>query len=149
MDPAFVQHSIVDLTTRVAGYLVFILAYASMVWGGVHGIFRMFKVSLEGWADEVAIAVVGILGALMMDWNMWFYVAGLTETQFVLSHAARGEMGSPSAWFPPDLVLLFGNITTGALVVAGKRTIVGIAESFGDGVRSIQDAVSNRAKREE
>ena len=145
LDPAFVQHSIGDLATRFSGYLIFILAFSTMVWGGVQGMFYFFKVEIaETKWDEWCILVVGLFFAVGLDWNMWFYVAGLTEPQFVKSLELRSEMGSPSAWIHPTIVLLACNLTTGALVVAGKRTIVSMAESFADGMRSIKQALPIR-----
>ena len=145
MDPNFVDHEFATLTARVGEYLVFILFYATVVWGGVQGLLRLLGVKLEKTRlDEWLIAAVGMLVAVMRDLNAFNYVEGTTNVQWALSLTARAADGSPSAWFPVWLTILVANLLTGAMVVGGRRTIVGIAQSFGSGAQAIKDAMGNR-----
>lgn len=146
MDPNFVQHSIADITTRFGGYLVIILALSTAIHGGVRGILGLLGVDLEGVADEFVIGVLGILFALMLDLNLFFYVIGITNTQLVLSQAARLADGSPSGIFPPVMVIGLSNIVTGTMVVGGRKVIVGIAKEFGAGVEGIKKALNKNNK---
>jgi len=145
MDPDFVQHSLSDISVRFAGYLIFILAYSTAINGGINGMFATFGVDVTTtkW-DDVAKGVAGMLLAVMIDLNMFFYVAGVTNGQFANSIEARAADGSPSALFSPWMVVLFCNLLTGTLVVGGKKVITGVAEQFGSGFTAIKNAISNR-----
>lgn len=143
MDPNFVQHSIGDLSSRFLGYLLFVLAYATVIHGGIRAI---VPDKWEGsWYDEALIYAVGILLALMVDLNAFFYVAGITNDQYVSSLSARAADGSPSAWFLPTVVIAMCNVLTGALVGGGKKVIVGVAEEFTSGYEKIKSMMDRKA----
>jgi len=135
----FVQHDIADIATRFFGYLVFILAYSTGIHGGVRAAFEVFNLDLKNtWWDEVAIAVLGIFFALAIDLNLFFYIAGITNTQYAMSVSVRAADMSPSALFPVGLVITVCNVVTGAMVVGGRKAVVGIAEEFKQGLEAIK-----------
>ena len=136
MDPNFVQHALTDIAVRFFGYLIFILAFSTAIHGGMRAVIP--DRWENSWYDEAVIYTVGVVIALMIDMNLFFYVGGLTNTQYTLSLPARRADGSPSAWFAPWLVIFTCNIITGALIGAGKKVIVGIGEEFTSGWEAIK-----------
>lgn len=150
MDPNFVDHPLGALVARVLEYLVFVLFYSTAIYGGVQGLFRFCGLKLEKTSlDEWVIAMLGMAFALMLDLNMWFYVNGQTNAQWAYSVALRAEQGSPSAWFPVWLIILFCNLTTGAMVVGGKRVILGVTKEFGDGVEALKTALRQNGQNQQ
>jgi hypothetical protein len=148
MDPNFVQHSITDLITRFAGYLIFIGAYSTAISGGVNGMFKMFGVDLDKTkADTFVIACVGMIAALLIDLNMFFYIAGITNAQFTHSAAERWSDGAISGWVPAVVTITFCNLVTGTLVVGGKKVIKGIATEFAGIVSFVKGKFGNGDKK--
>lgn len=145
MDPNFVQHSLVDISVRFSGYLIFILAFSTAIHGGVDGLFALFGCEVKDTKlDDGVKAGLGITIATLVDLNLFFYVGGITNTQFAQSLAARAADGSPSAWLPPVFAILVCNLITGSMVGGGKRVIVGVAREFGSGYEAIKKAIGNR-----
>lgn len=145
MDPNFVQHSLADISTRFFGYLVFILAYSTVIHNAVRGTLRLVKIDLaKTWWDEAAIAALGIFFALGMDFNALFYIAGITNAQFFNAHPELREQASPAGWIPSGLVIAMCNIVTGAMLIGGRRVIVATAEEFQKGLESIKKIMDRK-----
>ena len=149
MDPNFVQHDIADISIRFFGYLIFILAYSTGIHGGVRATFQVCRVSLiDTWWDEVAIAALGIFFALSLNLNLFFYVAGLTDDQFVHALPVMAGYGVPAGLLPAWLTIGVCNVVTGAMVVGGRKAIVSVAEEFRhgfDAIKAIMDRKANGA----
>ena len=166
MDPNFVQHSIVDISGRFLGYLVCILAYSvalNTVCNKVlFGTPWWEKTIGDGWTDDAGahhpskyipgidpgtyiIIGLGIMFAIMLDWNLFFYVGGVTNTQFALSMGERAADGSPSAWFEVSTVILWCNIITGAMAGLGRAAIQAAADDFAQG----RDYIMSKVKKGE
>jgi hypothetical protein len=143
----FVQHSIGDISVRFFGYLIFILAYSTVIHGAVRATFGVFEITnlKETWWDEAAIAVLGIFLALACNWNALFYIGGITEPQFVGALAGMAKNGAPGGYIPPWLTIGICNIVTGALAVGGRKTIVGVAAEFQAGLTAIKKIMSSKA----
>uniref|UniRef100_A0A6M3KAH6 Uncharacterized protein n=1 Tax=viral metagenome TaxID=1070528 RepID=A0A6M3KAH6_9ZZZZ len=142
MDPNFVQHGLDDIAIRFLGYLVFILAYSTGVHGGVRAAFAVFRIrAADTWWDEACIAALGIFFALALDMNLFFYVAGLTNEQYVGALPVLRAHGSPAGYFNATLVIGVANVVTGAMVVGGRKAIVGMADSFVDGFNRIKGLI--------
>ena len=145
MDPNFVQHSIPDLVTRFSGYLIFILAYSTAIHGGVNGAFALLGIDVQKskW-DDIVKGALGMALALMLDFNLFFYVAGMTNAQYMNALPRMAEHGSPAAGVPAGLGFATCNVITGTMVVGGKRVIVGVAREFTSGVEAIKKAFSKK-----
>ena len=145
LDPNFVQHGLDDIAVRFFGYLAFILAYSTVIHGSVRAAFTVFGVDLKDtWWDDVAIATLGIFFALCLDWNSMFYIAGITNEQYVKAMPIMATHGSPAAWFNPTLVIAVCNVLTGALVIGGRKSIVGIAEEFQKGLGALKEILNRK-----
>jgi hypothetical protein len=84
-----------------------------------------------GWEPGMYVVVaLGMCFGVMLDWNLFFYIDGITNAQFTNSLAARAADQSPSAWFSPGAVILACNAVTGALVGLGKVAIEEVATNF-------------------
>jgi len=143
LDPNFVQHGLDDIAVRFFGYLAFILAFSTVIHGAVQATFALFHLDLrDTWYDEAAIATLGIFFALACDWNAVFYIAGLTNGQYAHALPFLRADGSPAGWFSPTLVIGAGNVLTGALVIGGRKSIVGIGEEFAKGFEAIKGLLS-------
>jgi len=123
--------TILTVSSRFFEYLVFVLAYSSIIHGAVQGTFRFLHLKLaDTWWDEAAIAVLSLFFAVGMDWNAMFYIANVTPDQYLGARAAWIQMQMPAASMPPYLVFLAGNVVTAAMVVIGRQGVVAIAEEF-------------------
>lgn len=144
MDPNFVQHAIGDVSTRFFGYLIFILAYSTVIHGGVRAAFGVCGMTnlKDTWWDDVAIAVAGVFLAISMNWNALFYIAGITEPQFVAALQPMQASGALAGYIPAWLTILVCNVLTGALAVGGRKTIVATAEEFQRGLEAIKKIMS-------
>ena len=146
LDPNFVQHALDDIAVRFFGYLAFILAYSTVIHGSVRAVFTLLGVALKDtWWDDAAIAALGIFFALCLDWNSMFYIAGITNEQYVKAMPIMAAHGSPAAWFPPTLVIGVCNVITGALVIGGRKSIVGIADEFKKGIEALKEIIGRRS----
>ena len=146
VDSGFVQHAISDISARFFGYLVFILAYSTVVHGSVRAAFALTGLNLhKTWWDDAAVGVLGVFFALAMDLNAMFYIAGVTPSQYVTARTAWAGLGVPGGSIPASWLFFVCNITTGALVIGGRKAIVGIAEEFQKGLEAIKAIMSRKA----
>ena len=145
MDPNFVQHAMTDIFARFFGYLVFILAYSTLIHGAVQAMFRVFGLTLADtiW-DEICIGSLGIFFGLALNLNGFFYIGGVTDEQFVQALPVMKAFGVPAGYLGATLVIFMCNVTTGAMVVGGRRTVVAMADEFSKGFAAIKAAMDRK-----